>query len=180
MEERLQSHYESLQRVIGFVRIADYKAGPIAALQIALAGALGTRLDRILPVGQQAHWGIEQIAIIVMLAAYAVFMVGAIAVAAWVYVPRNPRTGTECLIYFEDIAAMPHERFAERATQLAPEEIERQLLDQIYRVSGVVSVKMSRVRCAFILSALATILWLALLVLSSVQPAASSIVPPPQ
>ena len=179
MEERLHSHYESLQRVIGFVRLADYKAGPIAVLQIALAGALGTRLDRLLPIGQQADWGIEQIAITVMLAGYAVFMLGAIAVASWVYVPRNPRTESKSLLYFEDIAAMSCERFTERAARLAPEEIERQLLDQIYRVSGVVSVKMRLVRWALILSAPAILLWIVLLVCGSIQPEAPTMVPLP-
>ena len=46
-EDRLRSHYESLSRAIGFTRAADAKAGPILALQVALAGTLAARMDKL-------------------------------------------------------------------------------------------------------------------------------------
>ena len=179
MEERLHSHYESLQRVIGFVRLADAKAAPIIALQVALVGTLAARFDRLQPIVLQSQWGWEQIVLIAAIALYLACLVAVIIFAALVYIPRNPTTGDESLIYFEDIAAMPRERFAERAAQAAPEEIERQLIDQIYRVSEVVSVKMRRVRCAFVLSAPASVLWVVLLVWGSIQPEAPTMAPLP-
>ena len=45
MEERLRSDYESLSRVIGFTRAADAKAGPVLALQVALAGTIAARME---------------------------------------------------------------------------------------------------------------------------------------
>ena len=61
MDERLQSHYESLQRVIRFTRQADVKAAPAIALQIALVGALATRLDKLLPAVIQGPWCLERV-----------------------------------------------------------------------------------------------------------------------
>ena len=46
---------------------------------------------------------------------------------------------------------------------MSVEQIESQILDQIHRVSKIASVKMCRVRWAFLLSAPASALWLLLL-----------------
>lgn len=169
MEERLKSHYESLQRAIRFTRTADTKAAPVIALQIALLGALAARSDRLLPVITQCHWDAERAALVVVVILYVIFAIGAVAIAASVYVPRNRKAGGS-LIYFEDIAAMGSQRFKERAIRMTPEEIEGQLLDQIYLVSGIASIKMRRVRWAFALSGLSGILGIALLGWGSVRP----------
>ena len=172
MEERLQSHYESLQRVIRFVRLADAKAAPVIALQVALVGTLAARFDRLQPIVLQSHLDAEQIVLIAVMLLYFVCLLSVIVLAGLVYVPRNPTTGGESLVYFEDIRAMGYERFEEQAMQMTTDKIERQLLDQIYRVSGVVSVKMCRVRWALILSAPAGMLWFVLMVWGSIQPTA--------
>lgn len=176
MEERLRSHYESLQRVIRFVRLADAKAAPVIALQVALAGTLAARFDRLQPIVMQSQWDFERIALIVVIGLYLVCLVSVIWFAALVYIPRNPTTGNWSLMYFEDVAAMSSERFSERSMRLTPEEIEKQLLDQIHRISEVVSAKMSRVRLALILSAPAGLLWLGLLTWGSIRPMATTMV----
>ena len=89
--------------------------------------------------------------------------------AAWVYMPTHPRTGAS-LIYFEDIAAMSGETFAQRAKEMSPDAIEDQLLSQIHTVSQIASAKMRRVRCAFWLSVPSFILGLILLACGSVRP----------
>lgn len=151
MEERLRSHYESLSRVIGFTRIADTKAAPVLALQVALTGALATRIDKLIPSVRACQWDLESIALIVVLAGYLTSAIGAIWLAAAVYVPRNPRTG-KSFIFFEDIAAMEYPSFEAAAKEMTDDQIELQLLDQIYRVSKVASIKMKRVRQAIWLS----------------------------
>ena len=170
MEERLHSHYESLQRVIRFTRQADAKAAPIIALQIALVGALATRLDRLLPIATQGPWCLERVLLVIGLALYVVCLGAAAAIAAWVYFPRTPKSGGS-LIYFEDIAVMRRDWFEERAGRMTADEIERQLLDQIHRVSQIASTKMRLVRWAFLLSVPSVILWLALFVWGSVHQA---------
>ena len=100
---------------------------------------------------------------------YGIATIGSIAIAAWVYVPVNRKAGGS-LIYFEDIAAMGCRKFKERAMGMTPEEIEGQLLDQIYRVSKIASDKMRRVRCAFMASVPSGILGIALLGWGSMQP----------
>ena len=162
MEERLKSHYESLQRTIRFVRTADTKAAPVIALQIALAGALATRSERLLPILTQCQWDLERIVLVFVAVVYAACAFTSVAVAAWVYFPVTPHAGGS-LIYFEDTAAMACVRFKERSMRMTPEEIEQQLLDQIYRVSTIASSKMRRVRWAFALSAPASILGIVLL-----------------
>ena len=59
---------------------------------------------------------------------------------------------------------MSYEEFASKAREMDESLIENLLLDQIYRVSKIASVKMRRVRCAFILSGPVFILWIMLLV----------------
>ena len=169
MEERLKSHYESLQRAIRFTRTADTKAAPVIALQIALLGVLATRLERLLPIMTQGQWDAERVVLIVVAAFYGIATIGSIAIAAWVYVPVN-RKASGSLIYFEDIAAMGCRKFKERAMGMTPEEIEEQLLYQIYLVSRIASDKMRRVHCAFMASVPSGILGIALLGWGSMRP----------
>ena len=63
-----------------------------------------------------------------LLVLYAITVIGVVAFAASVYLPRNPRTGGS-LIYFEDIAAMPFESFQVQAGEMPPDAMERQLLE---------------------------------------------------
>ena len=58
---------------------------------------------------------------------------------------------------------MDSELFESRAKGISTEAIENHLLDQIHSVSKIASVKMRRVRWAFLLSAPASALWLVLL-----------------
>ena len=167
MEERLRSHYESLTRAIRFARTTDGKAAPVLALHIALLGALATRADKLLAIVSQEPWGIENTIILGLVALYGVLILVVVALAAWVYVPMNPRTG-KSLIYFEDIAHMDRQLFECRSKSVSEESIESDILDQIYRVSQIASAKMRRVRWAFYLSAPAILLWLALFVWSAV------------
>ena len=97
-----------------------------------------------------------------MIVLYSLLLVAVVAFAALVYIPINPRTG-ESFIYFEDIASMDYEIFESRAKGMTTELIESHLPDQIHRVSKIASVKMRRVRWAFLLSAPASTLWLVLL-----------------
>lgn len=162
MESRLKSHYESLTRVIGFVKAADTKAAPVLALQIALVGTLAARSDRLQAILVKEPSDVESTILIAVIVLYSILLMAVIAFAALVYVPINPRA-EESHIYFEDIAAMDYEVFESRAKAMSAEVIENHLLDQIHRVSKIASVKMCRVRWAFLLSAPASALWLVLL-----------------
>ena len=162
MEERLRSHYESLSRAIGFTRAADGKAAPALALQVALVGTVAARFERLVPMLGKESWGLDSLALAGLLALYVTSVVGVVALAASVYLPRNPRTGRS-LIYFEDIAAMSLESLREQATSMDTETIERQLLDQIHAVSRIASIKMRRVRWAYYLSVPSVVLWVILL-----------------
>ena len=168
LEERLKSHYESLARAIRFVRTADAKAAPVLGLQIALVGTLGARFEKLWTIVGSSPWGIESAILVALLVLYCSFVAAAVVFAARVYMPTNPRTG-KSLIYFEDISSMEYETFKAQAKKMSPEVIECQLLDQIHRVSQIVSTKMYRVRWAFILTGPSSILWLVLLVWGSVQ-----------
>ena len=158
--ERLRSHYESLARVIRFVRVADTKAAPVLAFQIALGGALAARSDKLLNIVELS--GREGAVLCFLIVAYCVIGIAVVVLAALVYIPINPKTETS-LIYFEDIASMDYERFRSKARDMTDEVIECDLLDQIHRVSKIASVKMCRVRRAFQLSLLASLLWIVLL-----------------
>ena len=152
MEQRLQSHYESLARAIRFTRMADTKAGAVLALQFVLLGALASRLDTLLPLitGTPDSW--EGIVVIALGTVYVISLMGAAGLGIRVYMPSAPKSG-ESLIYFEDIANMDYAKFEMAALQLQSPDIERQLLDQIYRVSRIASAKMRWVSWAFWCSA---------------------------
>ena len=168
MDERLKSHYESLARAIEFTRSADSKAAPVLALQIALVGTLAARFDKLLAIVESSPWGIENTFLVLSLVLYFVSLFFAIGLAARVYIPLNLKTG-ESLIYFEDIAAMNIESFKANAKEMSTNEIECQLLDQTHRVSQIASVKMHRVRLAFLMSLPSSMLWLVLLVWGTVR-----------
>ena len=167
MEQRLRSHYESLARAIGFTRAADAKTAPLLAAQVAMAGALATRMNGLWTVLSGTSWGPEQYAVAVFLSMYGALVAISTGLAADVYIPRNPRTGAS-LIYFEDIASMDFESFSERVSRLEAEEIEGQLIQQVHAVSLVASTKMRLARWAYLVSVPATALWAVLMVWSSI------------
>ena len=167
LEERLKSHYESLSRAIGFTRAADAKAGPVLGLQLALLGALATRVGELKALAATGPWDVERIAFVGVAAAYVLFFGAVVTLGALVYLPMNPRANRS-LIYFEDIAAMEFEDFMSRAISQGAEQIECQLLDQIHRLSGVASIKMRRVWCAILTSLPGLVLWAVLLTWSYV------------
>ena len=169
MEERLNSHYESLSRAIAFTRSADAKAAPVLALQIAALGALAARFERLIPALFADLWNVEKTVLWIVVVLYAGFMIAAVTMSARVYIPMHPLTG-ESLIYFEDIAAMRSELFAQRAKEMSPDTIEEQLLSQIHIVSQIASLKMRRVRRAFWLSGPSLAFGLILLAWGSVRP----------
>lgn len=168
MEERLRSHYESLARANRFVRAADAKATPVLGLQIALLGTLAARFEKLWNIVSRSPWDTESAALTTLIVLYGVFVIAVVTLAARVYMPANPRTG-KSLIYFEDISHMDYEEFEAQAKELTPDLIERQLLDQIHRVSKIVRKKMFRVRWAFILTGPSSTLWLVLFVWGSIQ-----------
>ena len=162
----MKSHYESLSRAIWFIRSADMKAAPVLAVQIALIGTLAARFDELTSIFTECPWSLEQYALCVVATFYAISVCGVVWFAVRVYMPINPRTG-KTLIYFEDVAAMDYETFQLQAKDMSTEDIESQLLDQVYRVSQVTSIKMRRVRWAFWLSIPAVALWIVLLAWAS-------------
>ncbi len=167
MEQRLQSHYESLSRVIRFTRMADIKAGAVLALQFVLLGALAARMDTLLPLitGTPDSW--EGCVALALGMVYSISLLGAVGLGIWVYIPSTPKSG-KSLIYFADIANMDYAKFEIAALQLQSPDIERQLLDQIYRVSCIARDKMRRVRWAFVVSVPAFIAGIILLAWGSV------------
>lgn len=177
MENRLHSHYESLSRVIRFTRMADTKAGAVLALQFVLAGVLAARLDGLYPLvaatmdGSEVVAakldGAEAVAVILAGAAYILSALAAVGLAVWAYAPATPQTG-KSLIYFEDVANMDCQKFIAAAMNADAAEMERQLLDQIYRVSGIASRKMQLVRYAFLSSGASLLTGIPLLVLGSI------------
>ena len=170
METRLQSHYESLARVIRFTRMADTKAGAVLALQFVLAGALATRLlDQLAPAIAKDPVGVVGITVTVVGLAYILSALAAVVLAVLVYAPATPKTG-QSLIYFEDVAGMDCQQFIAAAKAMDAAEIERQLLEQIHRVSRIAHDKMRWVRYAFWCSGLSILTGIILLAVSGPSP----------
>lgn len=173
METRLQSHYESLARVIRFTRMADTKAGAVLALQFVLLGALAAQFDQamvdkiwaVITQGSGEFWDFVFTGVMALYLFAALIAVG---LAVRVYMPATPKTGRS-LIYFADIADMDCQKFIAAAMEIDAAEIERQLLDQIYRVSHVASKKMQMLICAFGASGLSIITEIILLAWDRMQ-----------
>ena len=169
MEERLNSHYDSLSRCIAFTKAADAKAAPVLALQIAILGALAARFEKLISALYADPWYFNNAVLWVVLIAFVGFMFATVVTAARVYMPIHPHTG-QSLIYFEDIAAMRSEEFVKRSKEMSLDVIEEQLLSQIHTVSQIASAKMRWVRRAFWLSVPSLTLGLILLAWGSVRP----------
>lgn len=167
LEDRLRSHYESLSRAIGFTRAADAKAGPVLALQVALAGTLAARMDKLWLILMGEPFGAEAGALAAVLVVYVLLLLISMALAASVYVPRNPGTGRS-LIYFEDIGVLTSEEFAQRAVHVEASEIERQLIGQVHVVSTIASKKMGLVRRSYWVAGPSVLLWVLLLAWGSI------------
>ena len=153
--------------MIRFTRTADTKAAPVLALQVALLGALATRFEDLYAIVTCGPWDAERGLLVGLAAVYSLLLIAVILLAAMVYKPMNARTN-QSFIFFEDIAAMEFQEFQSKARNMSSNLIEHQLLDQIYRVSKVASIKMLRVRWAILLSLPAIALWFVLLAWSSV------------
>ena len=137
------------------------------ALQIALLGALAARFDRLRSIIVGSSCDAERVALIIVLVAFVASLLIAVGLAAAVYMPRNQRTGAS-IIFFEDIAAMEYSAFESSANSMSNDVIEHQLIDQIYRVSQVASVKMKWVRWSIWSSVPTVVLGLGLLAWSSI------------
>lgn len=162
MQNRLQSHYESLARAIRFTRMADTKAAAVLALQFVLLGALAAQFDELLAVITECCGSFRDCALVGVLVLYGISTLAAIGLAVWVYIPSTPKGG-KSLIYFEDVANMNYAEFEMAALQLQSPDIERQLLKQIYQVSRIARDKMGRVRLAFYASGFSILLGITLL-----------------
>lgn len=92
----------------------------------------------------------------------------AVLLAIKVYIPIGPRTG-KSLLFFEDIAAQDYASFEARAKAMHSAAIERQLLDQVHRVSRIASFKMKWVRRAMWSSVVSSAFWLVLMAWGSLQ-----------
>ena len=167
-EERIKSHYESLERAIRFVRTTDAKAAPAIGLQIALVGTLAARSDKLWAVVGDFSWHSADSILVGLIALYGIFVVAVVTIAVRVYMPMHPGTG-KSLIYFEDISSMEYEEFELQSREVTLDQIERQLLDQVYRVSQIASTKMRRVWWAFLLTAPTSVLWLVILAWGTIQ-----------
>ena len=167
LEERLRLHYESLSRAIGFTRAADAKAAPILALQVALAGTLAARMEGLRLILTASPFGAEAIALAALSVVYIILLVSSMGLAAWVYIPRNPRT-CRSLIYFEDIAALEVDAFVERTRGMDAANIELQLLEQVHAVSKIASKKMRLARWSYWLGGPSVLLWVVLLAWGSI------------
>lgn len=162
MQNRLQSHYESLSRAIRFTRMADTKAAAVLALQFVLLGALAAQFDELLATLIGGGSSFKDVALAIVATLYGISTLTAIVLAVWVYIPSTPKGG-KSLIYFEDVADMNYAEFEMAALQLQSPDIERQLLKQIYQVSRIARNKMRRVRWAFYASGCSIFLGITLL-----------------
>ena len=165
MEERLQSHYALLSRTIEFTRTADAKAMPVIFLNLAFIGAVSTRLSFLVEVLKGFAGCFECLAMTVLILYWLVATASALIFAAFVYIPKNPSAGGS-LLYFEDIAAMDKDGFIDKSKNLKQESLEKELLTQIHIVSGIASTKMCRVKWAFYVSIVSTVLTLLILILA--------------
>lgn len=173
METRLQSHYESLSRVIGLTHLAEGGAGVVLFLQFVLAGVLAILLlDQLDPAIAKDPVGTAGIAVTLVGMTYILSALAAVGLVVWVYVPvvsvvrvyvpATPKTGRS-LIYFADIAELGFQKFIVAAMGMDAAEIEPHLQELIYRISRIASGKMRRVRYAFWLSGVSIITGIILL-----------------
>ena len=169
-EDRIEHHTRTLDRAIQLTFIADAKAAPILALQATLAAVSVSQLSPILDLlSPSHHTGGAIVGAWLLFAAYAATALVALTLASLVFLPRanrSPQRSDEdrSLVFFEDIRSLPEEEFRRRSKLLREEQLEDDLLTQVYAVSSIASAKFSHVMSAYLASAAGLCLWLALMV----------------
>ena len=169
-EDRIEHHTRTLDRAIQLTFIADAKAAPVLALQATLAAVTVSQLSPILDLlspGQ--HGALAAAGAWLLFAAYAGTALVALVLASLVFLPRTGRAQPvpaerRSLVYFEDIRSLGEPEFRRRSKLLREEELEDDLLTQVYAVSGIAAAKFSHVMSAYLTSAAGLSLWLTLMV----------------
>ena len=175
MENRLQSHYETLSRVISFIHAAEAAAGVVLFVQFVLAGVLTILLlDQLDPAIAKDPVGTVGIAVTLVGMTYILSALAAVGLVVWAYVPEvltvrfyapaTPKTSQSRSYLLENVAGMECQKFIAYAMSTDAVEIERQLLERIYRVSRIAIRKTRLVRYAFLSSVLSLTTGIILLV----------------
>lgn len=163
VDDRIKFHIATLDRVIGFTRVADAKAAPLLALQASLVAILLGTMPQVreLLTGGRHEW--QTYAAWPFAALYGLMASASWLLAARVYIPRTPRDPGS-LLYFEEIRRVPVIEMKSQLLGLDDVAWEDQLLRQIAAISTIASEKFSWVRWSFITGTASLVGWIVLMV----------------
>lgn len=166
---RIDQHAKTLDRAVHLTQMADAKTAPVLALQATLAAVTVSQSNA---VGQLLNPDQHSLALVIfagfVLALYACTALLSCILGVLVYLPRAPRAGNVerhdpvSLVYFDDIRRMSKDSFREKATAVAMDEFEQDILSQVHTVSGVAALKMAYVRLALFATIVCFLSWLPL------------------
>lgn len=149
-----------LDRTLAFIGVVDGRAtflfGIISA-QIAVAAAY------LEPISLQNGW------IVLALVTFGGFAAFGIWKIYWCLKPDL--AGNEAsLIYFQAISKLPEAEYHEKSLACSADELDKDLRNQIWRNSKIVSSKFGNLKAAIISTLLGSIPWAALVFAASIQP----------
>lgn len=108
-----------------YIRFADLKAGATLTLTIAMSGALGSAIPKI--VGAANTSSATKTVFVVLFVLAAIAAVLTILYSAFVLIPRVPPTPTRSLNSFPDIAQLKPEDYAAQIAALTESDIAKNL-----------------------------------------------------
>lgn len=147
----LAFNQDNLERIIGFVRLADRKAQFLLTITLAIfAGGStllpeATRLASNSMVLASVHWAVP----VLLPGVYLVFLV-TVVLAVWTFVgivrPRLvPATGHGSPLFFQTIATMDPSAFKETMKSIPRERAIDELAEQSYNVSVIARSKFEEI-----------------------------------
>ncbi len=174
LKYKIEANYKNLERVIGFVSVADNKAKFILSIELVILGFLMTQAKivfRIIALCWKWNGFLKVCGggVLIVFALYIFFAIISIVNLIKVIIPkRKVETGKKSLFYFQTITKMNPNEFKNKVKNISEEEIIEELSDQTYNNAVIVGKKFDEIQTSIKWLFCSLVLWLLLLIIIAI------------
>lgn len=175
LKHRIEASYKNLERVIGFVSVADNKAKFILSIELIILGFLMSQAKIIFRISVLLWKSGEYLTIcgsigfLLVFAFYIFFASISIVNLINVILPkRKVKTRKKSLFYFQTIAEMEPDEFKNKIKNISEEEIIEELSDQTFNNAVIVAKKFDEIQASIKWLLGSLVLWLLLLIITAI------------
>lgn len=153
--DHVRGAWEQLHLVLGFFSRIDTKLSVVLGIDIGMLALLATRMPSPKELAPLAA-GVGVAFVIAICFSFRHLWTGSFP---------DLNGGTSSLVYFRSIAGMRESDFRQAYGALTREELENDLLGQVWRNSKILTCKFHSLRQAYIATVLAVVPWITLIIL---------------